>query len=250
MAEAEFSIRRRARSCKARCAIGPRKKAKALLALLALHPDGLGREALADRLFPDLGFEAGLHQLDVTLSTLRKALEPALAPRQKSRWLDTADKRVRLRADQAALELDVAAFDQAFAAGQRARAQGDGTAAEAAFARAAELYRGDLLDEPALLDLFDLERTGYRARALEALGALVALSVAAGRDEPARAYAERILALDPADEAAHRTLLRIFLRFGERDRARRQFALCEQALRAHLDAEPDAETRALARELR
>jgi DNA-binding SARP family transcriptional activator/tetratricopeptide (TPR) repeat protein len=54
-----------------------------------------------------------------------------------------------------------------------------------------------------------------------------------------------LLKIDPAMEPAHRVLIRLYLKLGQRERAEQQLRACEREMRLHLDAEPDDETRAL-----
>ena len=55
----------------------------------------------------------------------------------------------------------------------------------------------------------------------------------------------RILALDAANEQAHRELMRLFDRQGRRGEALRQYRLCVDALQRDLGVEPEQETRRL-----
>ncbi|MDB5096377.1 MAG: pknK [Cyanobacteria bacterium RYN_339] len=207
----------------------PRKKAKALLATLLLNPRGFARDELADLLFPDLGMEEAEHQLDNLASALRKMLEPGLERRQKSRYLIIKDRHYRF--DATDVELDFQAFDRLVKEGQE----------EEAIA----LYRGDLLEEPLLMEWFDIERLRYKTRARELLAGLSDRAFASQHFEEARAYAERLLALDPTSEDGHRRLMAIYGQFGQRDLVHKQYELCKRLLKEQLDAEPTRETRAL-----
>lgn len=207
----------------------PRKKAKALLGWLILRPEGVGREELADRLFPELGFEEGQHQLDNLLSSLRKILEPELGRRQKSRYLTVQEKRIRLERD--GLAIDWVEFEAAY----RARD----------FARAMALYRGELLAEPLMRDWFELERHRASAMAVEMLTELAEAAIAGEHFDQARACWERLLTLDPTHEEAHRQLMRLYARFGQPQLVARQYQALEKVLRQELDEAPSPETRAL-----
>jgi TolB-like protein len=61
--------------------------------------------------------------------------------------------------------------------------------------------------------------------------------------------AERLLAADPTVEPAHRALMRIHALRGHENAALRQFEVCRTLLKKHLQAEPEAETSALAASL-
>jgi DNA-binding SARP family transcriptional activator len=221
----------------------PRKKARALLAHLVLSPRGLAREELAERLFPDLGFEEGAHQIDVLVSSLRKVLEPALGRREKSRYLEVRDRRVRLVADH--VETDLAVFEAALTESQLALARGDRVGGLAAAERAATCFQGDLFDEPLLLEFFDVERHRLRTQACGVLARLAEAALAEGRLEPARAYLDRQVALEPADEAPHLALMRLYATLGQPALARRQFALLAEVLRREFDDTPSSQARDL-----
>jgi tetratricopeptide (TPR) repeat protein len=60
---------------------------------------------------------------------------------------------------------------------------------------------------------------------------------------------ERLLALDPADEAAHRELMQAYARAGRYTEALRQYQACRIALRRDLDVAPEPATENLYREL-
>lgn len=221
----------------------PRKKAKALLALLLLNPRGFGREELAETLFPELGGEEAAHQLDNLASALRKLLEPDLARRQASRYLSIKDKHYRFVGE--GLWVDHHEFERLSREGQSLLAQGQREAGLQAFEEAVALYRGDLLSEPLLLEWFDLERTRCRTRVCELLSQLAHATFEAGHHEAARAHAERLLALDPTSEEGHRCLMALYAHFGQRGLVQQQYALCERVLAEQLNAKPSEATRAL-----
>ena len=57
------------------------------------------------------------------------------------------------------------------------------------------------------------------------------------------------MGISPANEDAHRALMRAYALSGSRDGAVRQYQACREALRRELDVEPSAETDALYREI-
>ena len=90
--------------------------------------------------------------------------------------------------------------------------------------------------------------TRERVRALrrDALAAAVAHEEARGHVARALIFAERLAADDPLSEQAHRLLMRLHYRRGDRSAALAAHARCRQILRDELSAEPSSETRALA----
>jgi predicted ATPase len=139
----------------------------------------------------------------------------------------------------AAVEVDVVTFEKLVA---------DGTAE--ALERAATLYRGELLegvsvDEAPFEEWLLAERERLRELALEALARLLAHQSKSQATERAIQTAIRLLALDPLQEPAHRTLMRLYARQGRRSAALKQYQVCVGVLRRELGAEPEPETRRL-----
>ncbi len=57
--------------------------------------------------------------------------------------------------------------------------------------------------------------------------------------------AERVLAQDPLNEAAHRTLMRLYARTGERNLALHQYQICQETLSRELGVAPEPVTKQL-----
>ena len=85
--------------------------------------------------------------------------------------------------------------------------------------------------------------------ALEALARLLAHQSKAAGTERAIQTAVRLLALDPLQEAVHRTLMRLYARQGRRGAALKQYQVCVGVLQRELGTEPEAETKQLYQEL-
>nr|WP_245355436.1 BTAD domain-containing putative transcriptional regulator [Rhizobium leguminosarum] len=141
-------------------------------------------------------------------------------------------------------EADISIFDRKLEAGRTA---------DLAFA--ADLYRGEVLAGEAIPDGLDQwfgpYQSTYQRKALQLVERLsLALSEPGTGEEPAcEGLAERLLAVDPTMEAAHRALMRIHTLRGHENAALRQFEACRALLKTHLRAEPEAETSALAASL-
>ena len=86
-----------------------RRKAKALLKLLALAPHHqLRREQLMEALWPELEPELAANNLNKALHAARRALEPELKSGTHSRFLQTHEQHVQLSGK---LWIDVEAFE-------------------------------------------------------------------------------------------------------------------------------------------
>src|SRR5262249_11060023 len=93
------------------------------------------------------------------------------------------------------------------------------------------------------------ERERLHELALETLARL--LGHQTKLEEPAAAIetALRLLTMDPLQEAAHRTLMRLYVRDGRRDAALLQYQRCVDTLRLGVDGEPQAEAPQLCQEI-
>ncbi|HET9024049.1 MAG TPA: BTAD domain-containing putative transcriptional regulator, partial [Burkholderiaceae bacterium] len=89
-------------------------------------------------------------------------------------------------------------------------------------------------------------RERVRALRRDAIAAAVAHEEACGHVARALVYAERLVAEDPLSEQAHRLLMRLHYRRGDRSAALAAYARCRQVLRDQLAAHPSSETRELA----
>lgn len=213
----------------------PPRKARALLAYLALHAGRpLSRGALAALLWPEAAEEPARASLRQALASLRRALGE-----RASRVLDTDAEQVVLFG----VAADALDFERLAGASNPAELES-----------AAALYAGDLLPgfdvrAPAFDAWLAAERQRLRALALDVLDRLAGAREAAGDAERAAAAAGRLLALDPLHEPAHRRLMRIYAAQGRHADALRQYAACREALRRELGVSPDAETEGLHREL-
>ncbi|MBX6343335.1 MAG: AAA family ATPase, partial [Thermomicrobiaceae bacterium] len=138
------------------------------------------------------------------------------------------------------LWIDAEAFARAAAA---ARASGDPAGCEAALA----LYTGDLLPEDRYEDWAAGRREALRGEWLGLLGRLARLEEERGRYRAAIAALETLVVAEPADEAAHVGLMRLYALTGERQRALAQYGQLRTALHRDLDTEPDPATERLYR---
>jgi DNA-binding SARP family transcriptional activator len=203
------------------------RKATALLALLAVSDQPQRRATLAAFLWPDADEQRARGALRRTLSVLRAALG--------DRWLDVDGETVAL--DATGLQIDVREFRR--------------TLREGRLADAASLYRGGFLEGFSLRDsaAFDdwqaAQADALRTEYGDALAKLAAAATAAGDDAAAIAHLKRRLVLDPLHEPAHRELMRLHAKTGDRSAALRQYHECVRLLDGELGVAPAAETRAL-----
>ena len=214
------------------------KKSQALLAYLAVKPgQHVSREKLAGLLWSSTGPDQARQSLRQTLSTVRKELSQ-IAPKQKT-LIEEGD----LLSLDSSVTCDAAEMEALIAAGT-----------EAGLGQAIDLYRGDFLDgfyiNEERFDQFVIgERDRLHRLALRAHAQMVELQSRSGRLDEAIATAQRSLRLDILQEAMHRTLMRLYLQSGDLVEALQQYEHCAKVLKRELSIEPDAETKALQREI-
>jgi predicted ATPase/DNA-binding SARP family transcriptional activator len=204
------------------------RKARTLVKVLALEPGHrLHRERAMELLWPELTATAAQNNLHQALHAARRVLG--------SDAIALGDGMLALAPDAA---IDVEAFERA---AEAARAAGTASAYESALAA----YAGELLPE----DAYEAWAEAKRA-ALTDLHTALCLELG-DLQPPAEAVEtlQRALALAPLHEDAHRALMRTYERLGRRQDAFAQFHRLRSALRSAFEAEPDAETRRLYREL-
>jgi len=215
----------------------PARKAQALLAYLALRPGRPhSRESLTALFWGNVGERQARQSLRQTVFRIRKVFAAAKNP-------GFVVQAETIAVNAAAVDVDVASFERLI----RKRSP-------AALAAAITLYEGPLLDglrvdEEPFEGWLRSERDRLRELIQEALTRLLAQQMKRGPAETAIQTAGRLLALDPLQEGAHRTLMRLFARQGRRAAALRQYQACVAVLRKELGVEPEAETKRVYQEI-
>ena len=217
-------------------------KIRALLAYLAVDADRPhSREALAGLLWPDRTDRDALSNLRYSLARLRKTLGDPASDRP---FLLVTHQTIQFnRASD--FWLDVAELDRHIGSSRLPAAEiGDLKSALA-------LYRGTFLEGFSVGDAAPFEEWALLRReqitqhVLAALDALVAALADGVEYKEAQAYARQQVALDPWNEAAHRTLMRALALDEQRSAALHQFRICRRILIQELGIEPSEETVAL-----
>jgi TolB-like protein/DNA-binding SARP family transcriptional activator len=216
----------------------PTKKAKALLAYLAVSPGkSRSRSDLANLLWGDRGDEQARASLRQALTYLRNALTPT----GHEIFVVQGDL---VSVDSAAIQVDVCMLESLVA-------QGTPEALE----RAAALYCGEFLEgfdlrEPDFEDWLRDERAHHRKLVTEALKELLKHHMANDQSSEGLQVADRLLAIDPLQEDVHRAVMRLHLRQGQRIPALKQYETCREVLQRELGIDPDDETERLCSDAR
>ena len=195
------------------------RRARALLAWLALRPGPHSRSSLAALLWPDVLDASARASLRSALWALRAAFGPA------GGYLRAGRDFAELAGD--GLRVDIREFGRLLAAGCPAEA--------------VALHRGDLLSQ------FDADwvldaRDEHEERLCAAYAALSAAAEADGDTAAARAWAARRAAARPLDEHAARELIRLLMAEGDQAGAVAAYQRLAARLSAELGIGPAAET--------
>jgi DNA-binding SARP family transcriptional activator/predicted ATPase len=239
-------------------------KAPALLCYLAVTGRPQFRLVVAGLLWGDLPEEDACANLRKVLSNLRDLAGDYLIitphtvafDRQSAYWLDVREFLERVDRDMRGQR------------GGEIRKQGAaGQTPVSLFApsvsthlphlhEAADLYRGDFLDgfyvrhAPLFEEWVLGQREGLRHLAEHVLQQLAEHHAGQGELDLAIDFTLRLLALDPWQEDAHRQLMALWARRGDRNAALAQYETCRRLLASELGVEPMAATTALYRRIR
>jgi DNA-binding SARP family transcriptional activator len=198
-----------------------------LLAYLLMFPTPIGRERLAEALWPEQPEGYARRRLSDALYRLRRTIEPG--------WLVVTGTTIGLGPDLPAVDLRL--FERLATSTLRADLE-----------QAVTLYRADLLAD------FEAEWAWPRRLAVREifLDCLMRLGAAAETAEPGVAAAayRRLISEDPLREEAHQGLMRCLARNGRYVEALKAYSRLERTLDAELGLPPTAPSAALAARIR
>jgi DNA-binding SARP family transcriptional activator len=202
---------------------GLQPRCQVLLRLLAMYgARPVHRETLIEAIWPEVRAEAGMRNLQVAVSSLRRFVEPAVG-------LAREGQSYRL-ALPAGCTVDVLGFDEACAKARAARAAGDAPGAEAALQLALDIYRGELLATDGPAEWVVAARDRYRADAGWAAETLAELWLDRGAAALAAETCKRGLAIDRYRDPLWRLLAEAHERGGDQAAAARARRDYEQML--------------------
>ena len=200
-------------------------KARELLFLLLLHPEGRTREQIGVALWPDVSTEQLRSNLHPVLHHLRRVLggpEWIVHEAGVYRFDRTRDYR-----------FDVDVLEELIASVGAIRTDRDSVVA--ALAKLVDLYRGDFLEQDPPAGDWHVDRQGLlRRRYLETLATLGHACMALGQWRHAEDAWRQLIARDSVNETAYRMLTRCLEELGERREARHILERLVTALRDEL----------------
>ena len=224
-----------------------RRKARALLAYLAVTQKAHPRETIVALLWPDHDRQQGRADLSRTLSNLRTVLGADYI---------LADREQIALNDKTALWVDVIHFRHQLDACREIAAEEMDDDGCQKLAAAVDCYQADFLAGFTLPDClaFDewqlLQTEGLRRDLSWALEKLAHAYEARSDLTQAIVYAQRWVGLDPLQEPAQRRLIALYGRNGQRAEAHRQYQTCERLLAEEMGIAPEPETTQLYEQIR
>jgi len=211
-----------------------RRKAVALAAFLAVHGKPVSRERLADLFWPGYGRHSALASLRRTLSAMGKILGKF--------WFE-ADRQAIGFVPGREIRVDVLTFQHLISRGG-ARLKD--------LEQAALIYNSPFLsgfsldDAPGFDDWQFSQKEELEQDYTGVLKTLAQTYEKQGHDAGAMAYASAWAKHDALNEAAHRCLIRLYGRSGQKSRVQRQYEKCRSLLDTELGIAPAPETAGLA----
>ena len=189
-----------------------RARVRQLLSALTVRPV-LTRDQAIELLWPDMDPEKAARNMRVTLTHLRRLLEPDRSGGDASYHLRTDGDTIRLL-ESGFLSVDLWTLDILDKRAVQARADGDIDRTAALLAAAVALWRGDPLPDLHHVRSPDVvvEIDQVRIRHVSQLLTLAELRLVADDAAASSALAERALSLEPFDARGHRVALAAALR--------------------------------------
>ncbi|MCB9077406.1 MAG: tetratricopeptide repeat protein [Anaerolineaceae bacterium] len=224
------------------------RKAEALLAYLVCTGRPQSRETLGDMFWDDRSQTKALGNLRVLLTSLRQHLGDYLDINRQTVTFNLASN----------YRLDVVELTKAME-GVKPEEMGSEqlpTVTVTRLEQAIELYRGDFLagfnlrDAQRFEEWARFEREQLQQLAIEALRLLVSFYLRTGNYQAGLKYATQLTEIDSFSEEAHRQMMLLLIRTGQRNAALRQYETCRQILADELGVEPMDETTRLYRRIR
>ena len=204
------------------------------------------QEVLAELFWPDADAAAGSHKLHVAVSSLRKTLEPELAPYQSSSYLICHDRHYSVHVPPGS-DLDYCAFQASLDAVKAALRANDCDSAVQLFHQADQLAQGEFLEE-LRYEEWATEQRRNLANQFHTAGVKLAAQLLKQNQLPSSSdIATIVLARDPHSEEAVSIELQALIRSGNLPAARRAYGQFRDRLKRDLSCEPGVYLRQLMR---
>lgn len=217
----------------------PSKKGKSIFAYLLLnHKKKIFRDVLMDLVWRKSDPDSARNCLNVTIHGLRRVLHK-IDP--KTEYILFKDERYYFNPE-VKIRLDVDAFRSIWRKAQSIEHMQDSSVAISEYERAAQIYRGEFIEDEIYESWSALDRENLKEIYLVILDKISAFYVLSRKHSEAIGLCEKILEKDNCREDIHRRLMLSYYRIGQRDRAIKQFQKCVDILKEELEVKPSSET--------
>jgi predicted ATPase/two-component SAPR family response regulator len=218
------------------------QRARSVLCCLVSAPARkLAREQIMEALWPDQNLETAAGHLDRAIHDLRKIFEPARSRPATSPLLLT-EREVVVLAEQPVIWLDADSFEKLLAQARETRDPGQ---KERLFEEAMMLYGGHFLPEERKLEWTLARRESLQRSWVGLLLDLADLRIEREALNSAIEPLDRLLSIDPTNEAAVQRLISLLAQLGRRGEALRAYKRLAAVLQQEYRIAPLPETRAL-----
>ena len=218
------------------------QRTRSVLGCLVSAPSRkLAREQIMEALWPDQDLETANGHLDRAVHNLRKIFEPARTRPATSPLLLT-EREVVILAEQPVIWLDADAFERLLAQARETRDPGE---KERLFEEAAMLYGGHFLPEEHRVEWTLARRDALQRSWVGLLLDLADLRIERESLNSAIEPLDRLLSIDPTNEAAVQRLISLLAQLGRRGEALRAYKRLAAVLQQEYRIAPLPETRAL-----
>lgn len=196
------------------------RKTKAILAYL-IFKNNVNKDDLLELFWPLSDWDAATKSLNRTIHSLKRVLQPGLDKGKPSTYLLQEDGRCKLNMEQ--IKVDANIFETKLKTGCELLKKNDFAGAEREIAQAAHIYTGEWMK--GVKDAEDwciAERERLKNCYIEAKLKLAGLAEQRGRADEAILHYQDILSQDPYVEQANAVLVKLFIKLGRHDLAKKQ----------------------------
>ncbi|GHO81315.1 hypothetical protein KSD_90860 [Ktedonobacter sp. SOSP1-85] len=225
------------------------QRVRALLAsLVCANGRKMGREQIIEMLWQDLDYETASNRLDRAVYSLRQLFEPQRSRPATSPLLLT-EREVLVLGDQSQVWIDADAFEQLLTQAN-ALIHSDPGQAEKRLNEAATLYGGSFLPEMRKMEWSGARRSSLQRSWIGMLLELADMRTQREAFQDAIIPLDRLLAVDPTNEAAVQRIMKLLIHLDRRGEALRAYKHLAQVLRQEYNIVPLPDTRQLYEDLK
>ncbi|GLV54519.1 hypothetical protein KDH_13660 [Dictyobacter sp. S3.2.2.5] len=226
------------------------QRVRALLGcLVSVTGRKLGREQITEALWPDLDIETAGSRLDRAVYSLRQVFEPGRNRPATSPLLLT-EREVLTLADSSQIWVDADVFEQLLTRAHEMKDDEDLGTKEKLLKEAASLYGGEFLSEDRRNEWTRARRESLQRSWIGLLLELADLMIARDALVHAIEPLDKLIAVDPTNEAGVQRLMIVLEKLGRRGEALRAYKKLDKVLQQEYNIAPLPETRKLYDDLR